>query len=505
MKKTMALVLSLVMLLGCFAALAEYTGAAPVFEEKVTISILSTNGATNENNVLDMAWWQKVVEKANVNLELEIIDSSTYNDVVQPRLAAGQDLPDIIKVSGNRATAIESGLFISLTELIDQYGYNLANHFEKYPNLKGALTYTDGNIYFIPYLYTTDSNYRTILLNDGYLAQLGMTKDDINTVEDLYDYLIQVRDNDLNGNGDPSDEYPLFCRRMDMMNCIAMYWGIDIPNNGGYSVAEDGTVYCDYITEEYKEFLEFANKIYSENLVNKDFISANWDMQAAAYTDNAIGATMDFISNAVDGSQLSTPGWDFFNDAPVYQIHCIEDVEGNPVVYGRSVMGSYFGISKFCDDPEAAFKFFDYLYSEEVGLQTWYGTEGYDYEVVDGEYVFSQEYLNNADAYRENSGYNMDAFPGYQYDYSSAMSPMLGAQTRQYSEYTWNPSRLDKYYTAEQQAILDTYKTDLGTYFSENATAFILGTRSLDEWDEYVQGAIDMGVEQVVAVYQEAQ
>ena len=169
MKKTMALVLSLVMLLGCFAALAEYTGAAPVFEEKVTISILSTNGATNENNVLDMAWWQKVVEKANVNLELEIIDSSTYGDVVQPRLAAGQDLPDIIRVSGNRATAIESGLFISLTELIDQYGYNLANHFEKYPNLKGALTYTDGNIYFIPYLYTTDSNYRTILLNDGYL------------------------------------------------------------------------------------------------------------------------------------------------------------------------------------------------------------------------------------------------------------------------------------------------------------------------------------------------
>jgi hypothetical protein len=81
---------------------------------------------------------------------------------------------------------------------------------------------------------------------------------------------------------------------------------------------------------------------------------------------------------------------------------------GDQYVYGRDSMGSLFGITRYCEDPESAFKFIDYLMSDEVGELTWYGIEGTDYEIVDGEIQFKEDYLKSEDSYRSNMGYNFD-------------------------------------------------------------------------------------------------
>ena len=486
-------------------ALADYTGTAPVFDEKTTISILTCNGASKRTDVADMIWWQKVLENANVNVELEIIEDSIYNDVIQPRLAAGQDLPDIVRVQEGAAKLTKSGIFIPLNDLIDKYGFNVKKFFEKYPLLEPALTATDGNIYFIPYIYTTESNSRTMMLNVPFLEALDMTLDDIKTVDDLYNYLALVRDNDVNGNGDPNDEIPLFIRS-GMINLLAMYWGLDIVNTNGYAIDKEGKVFNAQLTDEYKEFLTFVNKLYNENLINKEFLSANYDMQTAAFSSNTIGSIMHFVSNATSYSAAINPDWNFYDDEPIMQIVALQNKEGEPVVYGRGIIGSNYGVTRFCKDPEAAMKFIDYMYSEEVGVQTWYGSEGEDYNLVDGKYVFTEKFYDNVDDYRGNSGYNNDAYPGYQYDYSAVQAKTIFEQTSNVAPYTWNPTRLGKYYTDEQQEILNMYLTDLNTYFSENTTAFMIGTRSIEtEWDSFVSGAKDMGVDKVIQVYQEAE
>ena len=503
-KTIVALILALMLLLPAIGALADYDGTAPVFEEKTTISILTCNGASKRTDVADMLWWQKVLEKANVDVELEIIDHSVYDDVVQPRLAAAQDLPDIVRVQQGAPKLTKSGIFIPLNDLIDKYGFNFKKFYDKYPQLESSITSTDGNIYYIPYIYTTESNSRTMMLNVPFLEALGMKLEDIKTVDDLYNYLVLVRDNDVNGNGDPNDEVPLFIRG-GMIDLLAMYWGLDIPNTGGYAI-KDGKVFNCYLTDEYRDFLRFVNKLYNENLINKEFLSANYDMQTAAFSTNTVGSIMHFVSNATSYSQAINPEWNFYEDEPIMQITALENNEGQPVVYGRNILGVNFGITRFCKDPEAAMKFIDYLYSEEVGIQTWYGTEGEDYNIVDGKYEFTNKYYDNVDDYRGNCGYNNDAYPGYQYDYSAVQAKTIFEQTKQVAPYTWNPTRMNKHYTDEQQDILNTYLTDLGTYFSENTTAFMIGTRSIeDEWDSFVSGAKDMGVEQVIAVYQAAE
>lgn len=502
MKKLASLVLALVLVLSCLSALADYTGTSPVFEEPTTISILTCNGGTKRTDFETMTWWQEVLKRANVDLKLEIIDDSTYGDVAQPRLTAAQDLPDIVKISGSETALAKSNVFLPLNELLEDYGYNINKYFEKYPNVKAALTMEDGNIYYIPYFYTTESNSRTLMINTQFLAALDMTMDDIKTVDDWYDYLVAVKENDVNGNGDPDDEIPLFMRS-GMINLIAMYWGLDIENTNGYPTDADGNVFCAYITDEYREFLEFVNKLYTEGLLYNEFLSANYDMQTAAFSENKVGSIVHFVSNCTDYSMDINSGWDFYNDEPIMQILALENKDGNPVVYGRGVIGPKFGITANSKDPEAAMKFLDYMYSDEVGILTWYGIEGTEYELVDGEYKFNKIYFDSN--YTDDCGYNMDALAGTQYDYAAKQCETIFKQIHAVAPYTWNPTRVDKYYTTEQQEVLTTYRTDLNTYFKENYTAFMIGTRSLDEWDAYVAGAYEMGVQAVIDVYQEAE
>ena len=97
-RKTLALVLAMLILLPTAGAFADYEGTAPVFDEKTSLSILTCNGASKRNDVADMLWWQKAMEKANVDLQMEIIDLSYYTDFVQPSRAAGQKRPDIVRV-----------------------------------------------------------------------------------------------------------------------------------------------------------------------------------------------------------------------------------------------------------------------------------------------------------------------------------------------------------------------------------------------------------------------
>ena len=48
-----------------------------------------------------------------------------------------------------------------------------------------------------------------------------------------------------------------------------------------------------------------------------------------------------------------------------------------------------------------------------------------------------------------------------------------------------NPTFPFYYKLEEENEIINAYRADLDTYFSENLVAFVMGTRSLDEWDAY--------------------
>lgn len=150
------------------------------------------------------------------------------------------------------------------------------------------------------------------------------------------------------------------------------------------------------------------------------------------------------------------------------------------------------------------FAFCDYLMSDEVGVLTWYGIEGVDYNIVDGEYVFTDLYLNNEDDYLGKAGYNFAGLPSYQLDYMSKQCDQVRQQALDLAPYVYNPTFPFYYKLEEENEIINAYRADLDTYFSENLVAFVMGTRSLDEWDAYVSTVESMGLSELVSVYQAA-
>jgi putative aldouronate transport system substrate-binding protein len=484
----------------------EYTGNAPVTEQKKQISVLTSNGASLVMGFVDMPWWKEIFNRANVELIVDEIDASSYEDVLKPRLAAAIDLPDIVKVgSDNDMSYINSGIFLELTDYYEKYGYNIKKQFEKHKYLKSEITTPDGKIYYMPFI-TYATSLRTPMINMGYLNSLGMTEKDLNTIDDYYDFLVKVRDNDLNGDGDKSDEVPLFMRS-GWINTWSMYWGLQLADTKGFQIEPDGKVICGYADERYKDFLAYFNKLYKEGLLFSEYATANLDMQNALLSNNQIGSILHFVSNCSGYSTKIKPDWNFYEDDPIMLplIPPLKGPYGDQYVYGKDTLGALYGISKDCKDPDTVFCFADYLYSDEVGVLAWYGIEGEDYNMVNGEYVFTPEFLKNADGYRTNRGYSVEALPGYQLDGGKNLGNCKTVNDISYAlydNYLLMPSIVFSYKLPEENEVLQAYSADLNTYFLENIDAFIMGTRPLSDWDKYISDMKKMGLAEVIAVYQ---
>ena len=107
---------------------------------------------------------------------------------------------------------------------------------------------------------------------DGTLSvikDLGMKEPE--TWEDWLAYWRAVRDNDLNGNGDPSDEIPVaFAGGTDGERSLTMLmnaFGIAASNDTQFCVLEDGTYTMVYEHPRYPEYLEAVTGLYAEGIL----------------------------------------------------------------------------------------------------------------------------------------------------------------------------------------------------------------------------------------------
>lgn len=508
MKKTIAILLALMLCLTAFAAGAEgehfYTGTAPVVAETTKLTMLTCNDGSLIDDISDMTWTQEMLKRTNIDLELELVPSSAYDDVLKPRLAAGVDLPDIIKVGDDQTmTYCGAGLFYDMTDLVNEIGYGVKYWTEQpgFENLLSQMTATDGKIYYINTLF--GGSLRVLTVNLKWLEQAGVDKDNL-TIENLDKYFHYVLENDMNGNGDTTDEVPLFSRSNHIYGW-GTYWGLELY--GTWQANEDGTVTCAYLDDNYKLYLEQMNKWYQEGILYNEYMTANYDVQANLNANDRMGCQWHF-NNADSINVTLNPEWKYGDD-PVFQSVEIVPEVGHYTGVGRANTNNAggFAISAECENPEAAFAFLDYQMTPECYTLVTAGIEGVDYTVdADGTLIFSDEYLANTDSFRSKRGNNNHAFPmpqmGIDYFYNTNLKTMESDVLAAHDDANTLQPMNNYFLTEEQAETISMYSTDLKTYFAENMTAFITGTRSLDTWDEYVAGAKNLNVDDVLAVYQ---
>lgn len=328
----------------------------------------------------NMAWLQEIEEAAGVEIEWEQIYSD-WDTVKSTRFASG-DIPDLLfRAASDSDFTTYNGLFMDMTELVDEYAPNIKEMFEELPDSRILATTLDGKIYGIPnFLSKWPKTNTAMFINKTWLDNLGLEVP--TTFTELQTVLEAFKTEDANGNGDVNDEIPLdfnswFGSAYSVVNLIGGL-GIQITNWGtdGYFV-EDGVVKNYAVDERYKDFMKYLNGLYSEGLINENAITNDYSVfQSLSRGDSdgnaLVGVTFGWeetdkfgVSLADEYVSFGPLTWDV--DDNTYDTRWTYDYSGLNM-YANTV-----AMSANCSNPEAAMKFVDQFYGQTASVECLFG------------------------------------------------------------------------------------------------------------------------------------
>ena len=270
----------------------------PIVEEPIEMSLMAPGTGVAEWE--DMPTLQEYEDMTNIELSYTTPPISDFSTNFNLAFASGE-LPDIIFGPGEddftpsmEAEYGEQGLLLPLNDLIDDYAPNFKKLMEENPDIERSITTNDGNIYALPRINGGPSVTwirGPVWINGEWMDNLDM--DEVpSTTDELYDMLVSFRDDDPNGNGE-ADEIPLTDVGMDstrpwLLSAFGIKeWGIE---------ENDGDVRYAPVTDNYRGYLEFMNKLYDEELLDSEVFSQADEQKKAKGEDNRLGMFPDWFS-----------------------------------------------------------------------------------------------------------------------------------------------------------------------------------------------------------------
>lgn len=524
MKKTLATLLAVILCLTMLAPMAvaqEYGYATNIIsdgsEELSILTYQNWDSAAYYDSEEGLLINNVIEEITGVKINWECVSSDNFDTVAQTRLAAGIDLPDIIRVpviTGALIKYADEGLLINLSDYISEENTpNIWKRLQDSKYLQAISTAPDGNIYGLPYaeLGTNDIMVNWIDIRKDWLENLGLEMP--TTLEEYHKVLLAFKEQDANGNGDPNDEIPLGYQNNGMFGLYAfkgmfgLSYGTDM-----WHVDENGKVQLSLVDNRLKDMYKMLNDWYNEGLLYTDVSNAGYNDLLA---QNRLGGqTLLALDNVMTNQGIA------YDICPEAEYVYIPLLDNNGYYNGVSVPDDqkaldkrsggywgYFAVTADCENPEVAVKWLDYVWGsqESQDLRYW-GIEGVTYDVVDGEKVFKDEIVNSPKgAIGQMRG--LGCWPNYLgFESGEAFLGMFKGTYPEQAHAELSPYLRDQVPvllgTPEEDAIYQQYYADLETYIKESTIGFITGTKSIDEWDSYVQTCYDMGLAEVLEVRQ---
>ncbi|MCR2048961.1 extracellular solute-binding protein [Acetatifactor muris] len=479
-----------------------YAGEGPITDETgKSLTILAQTSNYTNVDIASAEIVKTVVAASGVDVEWQLVDYNNYTDSVKPMLTTGSVEADIILLpdQDTNQTYLKSGLFVALDEYFDEMP-NYTKWLDENPVLKAQLTAQDGHIYYVPVIKVGKDYGPCLMYNQVWLDKAGMKAPE--TLDDFVTLLRYYRDNDMNGNGDASDEIPLSVTASYLPYMFGPAFGLNITD--GFQADDQGKVsYAAADTENYKAYLEFLNSLYTEGLLEIEYNSLNRDQIIERCSNDLTGVCFDhswamsMMYSPVLPYYDGTAATAFVGAAPLSGTH-----EG--VYIGGSDLGGMFGVTSASSDVALACRFLDYCLNDTNMDYYQWGIEGKSYVVDEsGNKTFTEQGSDND--WLQQLGIN----PAFVFPirYSVVATDVLVADWHaeinkwQHDEFVVEGWPFI-YATDEESEVVNTYLTDIQTYVDENTTAFITGTKSLDEFDSYISGLEALHLADVVAVKQ---
>ena len=265
-----------------------------------------------------------------------------------------------------------------MNDLIDEYAPNLKAKLESNPAYLRAATAPDGNIYVLGTDYNEYSQnfLNRTFIETSFLENLGMTMP--TTLEELYDYLVAVKEKDANGNGDPDDEIPMVS--LETGNDGSMFRSLIMTyfTKAGVwdnRIATDGKVEFLGATDGYRKGLEFLHKLYEEGLIYKEVfaLSSNQDIWKLNEHDENVNT----VGLVIGQHQRVPTNTDTTRHYSYDYLPALEGGTVAQVVQGAIQVNTC--IPATCSDPAAAMRIIDYIATEEGSVLARMGVEGKDW------------------------------------------------------------------------------------------------------------------------------
>lgn len=486
----------------------------------------------DKNEVLN-----KLQEDAGIKIDWNVM-SDSLSEQVNVRIAGGE-LPDAFMGVGfnnyDLTTYGSDGTLIDLTPYItEEYMPNLTKILEENPDIKSAITMSDGCIYGLPAgekMGTAgigkeeDYSIYTIpqfsMINKAWLDDLGLEVP--TTLDELHDALVAFQENDMSakyygnaaGSTIPmSTGFDQWCWGQNIFYAGFGFtnWPNDVIND--LVLDDDGKVDFVCASDNYRKALTYFHDWYAEGLMDKEMFSQSDTQLISKCSQGYVGVSTWWYIDELMG--------DYADDYVFLPVLDGPDGTHNVTVRtGGATNSGNLSITSACESPVNLLKFFDQWYAPETVMQLQYGPIGTYFTQQDENGVW--ESITDADAkekFGKSAGELKSEYEVYGpklilSDYYNNTFKMEDRAVERLTDLYdfWMPYvdstttyPVDCVFTDEELDTIDMYKTDFENTVAEQEGLWLKKGGPTDkEWDSYVAKLKDTcGMDELIEVYQNA-
>lgn len=556
--KLLSLLLALAMLMGMTAGLAE----SDAVELNIFCSLASNSGVDANN----LWWWRYAeyrLAQKGINVKLNVTGAIGEEATTGKALRLGSgNLPDIMwgfTMSGPEIVLYGDGdgvmldftPYLNETDMPNAYKCSQTNGADAF----AASLSPKGKIYGMPYvvdrtlgwLAGSSPNFNCTWINTTILEQLGYemptTKDELLTV------LRAAKEYETESG---KEMIPALASDGGFLNMLVFAYLGFYGTDQAYGIQpgiKDGAITLPVFTEEYREYLEFFHTLYEEGLISTEYFTMDGETQKALAKE---GNFLIYASILNEISDVPEVFKQYTALAPVTFDEGVAPVASVTVPY---TCNSVWASAK-TEHPEEVAALLDLLYDDEAMMCYFYGpvlndplglVEAWQINEAGNDLVHAQvgaekQYstLNERQFaliapcglvgdcstytyYAKNVVAGLDFNLAYdEYDdcitgkkvtltnksgYKEKYDNSVDAYYRLNRYYAWinnlTTVRISMLYcTAEESERITDIQSVLDSYIRENFAKFVTGGRSLDEFDAYQEELKQLGIEELLDIYQ---
>ncbi len=491
----------------------EAVGITYPLEGKPKLSIVTTQSTYVLNSYTawqDTPFIEAWAEQTGVDLEASFVsDFSVY-------LASG-DYADIINYSWNNysgglSKAIDDGIIIDIADYVEKFAPDYWKVMNEIPQRKKNITTPSGEIPGFSGFYkmgpdTSPAMYGCFIRGD-WLDDLSLEVP--KTPDQLVNVLKAFRD-------EKGAAVPMTLTLLDLglLGSQGMFTSpFGLVNTDYYQV--EGKIHFGAYEESYKDYITFLNRLYAEELIDKNVLTVDWNTTQANMLNGVSGIGAGFatgeMKNLVLQATSSDPGYNLVGMGSLVQS------EGDRAMFHwftGYASGACSAITTSCKDVETAVKFLNYGYTEAGQRLMCYGVEGITFNMIDGAPYYTDYVKNNPDGLNFNQALSPYAFhpAGGPYVADDGYLKQVASDAQLSAKKLWADTDAEKYYVPTSRiSVADKYlsdytaiKSEIDTCVSEYFAKFVTGEYPIEEkWDEYISTLKSMGIDTMIQYYQEA-